>query len=92
LTSIRNQRYGQLAAQYHQKTNEDCAGRLIPMSTAYPKDAKNHDHFFEPYHTSFAFLQDVTRFQQGRQAYIPIMATSAPVSISKATYTLVDVH
>lgn len=41
LTSLRNQRYGQLATQYHQKTNEDSAGCFIPMSTAYNEHPKN---------------------------------------------------
>jgi hypothetical protein len=53
LANIRNQRYGQLANQYHQKPMEENAGRLIPISTVYVEDAKNPDPFFEPYHTSF---------------------------------------
>lgn len=71
LTSIRNQHHGQLAAQYHQITNEDCAGCLNPLPTTYTEDTKNQDPFFRAYHTSFCFLQDVTQFRQGRQATFP---------------------
>jgi hypothetical protein len=65
---------------------------LIPLPTTYTEDTNNQDPFFRAYHTSFSFLQDVTRFRQGRQAYVPTMATSAPVPISRATYTLADIH
>jgi hypothetical protein len=91
LVNIRNQRYGQLANQYHHKPVEENAGRLIPILTVYVEDVKMPDPFFEPYHTSFVFLQRREQIRQGLQGYVPIMTTPALVPISKATYMLADV-
>lgn len=43
LTTFRNQRYGPLAKQYHQKPVEQNAGRLIPILTVYVEAVKMPD-------------------------------------------------
>ena len=86
LASIRNQRYGQLAAQFQSAKPEDNSEWLVPMCTTYTENAKEYDPLFVPYHSFFAFLSDLLRFRRNQQHMAPMIRASAHVSMAQKKY------
>ena len=86
LTNILNQRYSQLAAQFHQRMIDAESDWLIPTSTVYTERAKNHDPSFVLYHTSFAFQSDSLRYRKKLQPVVPIFVPSTPVPRTRSKY------
>jgi hypothetical protein len=86
LTSIRNQRYGQLAAQFQPSKPGDNSEWLVPMCTTYTENAKEYDPLFVPYHFSFAFLSDLMWFRRNQQHMVPMIRTSAHVPMTQKKY------
>jgi hypothetical protein len=86
LSSIRNQRYGQLAVQFQEMTPEDNDDLLLPMTITYTENSKECDSFLVPYHSSFAFLSDIRRYRKNQQHMVPII--TSPHSCSHGTKTI----
>jgi hypothetical protein len=86
LTGIRNQRYGQLAAQFQPLKPEDNSEWLVPMCTTYTENAKEYDPLFVPYHSFFAFLTDLMQFRRNQQHMVPMIRTSAHVPMTQKKY------
>jgi hypothetical protein len=86
LTSIRNQRYGQLAAQFQPSKAEDNSERLVHMRTTYTENVKEYDPSFVPLSFLLGSSERCFAIPQKSAAQVSIIRTSAHVPMIRTKY------